>query len=161
MYLSRRSWHYWIVAKVFPWWIVERAEKDFCAYWRYFLLASVCLIFIAGVAFLAAFPPIVLIASGLGLISPDIWAIASDSTRSATFDGSLFAVLMTFGIAIDMILAGIALVWISGWAIERVGRFLERDRYHGHTPKADKPASLFKVAWRSFKDKVCPLVEWK
>jgi len=102
-------------------------RKDFCSYWRGFLLGIGCAIgilaFITGVGIITIVYPLI------GLLA-------------LALHGTPLELISAIGLSIDvMILLSIG---------------------YGHLPKqGDKPPGLIKMKYLSWKNKFCPMVEFK
>lgn len=130
--IDRNSWHYKMISMGEHWDVLTyREPKNFCSYWRKVVL-KLCLF---------AFIAVIL---------------------------SVFTLFLGFNIYMDPlpvlggISAGLGLLFGSAWIALWLEKRKEQRRQHDYDVEFnEKQESLLKMKYRAWKEKVCPMVEYK
>ena len=131
--INKNSWHYKMISKGQHWdgYLSHRAPKDFCSYWR--------------------------------MVMGKLLTYAFFITM-----GTFFAVFIGYNIYLDPVPAlgglfsAIVIVFGAGFLAFSWEKAKERRRKNDYDVEfGDKQESLLKMKYRAFKEKTCPMVEYK
>jgi len=131
--INKNSWHYKMISKDQHWdgFMSHQAPKDFCSYWR--MVVGKLLMY----AFFIAVGTFFVVFLGYNIYLDPIPVLAGLFT-------AIFIVLSAFSLVIS-------------WE-----KLKERKRKHDYDVEfEDKQESLLKMKYRAFKEKTCPMVEYK
>ena len=161
---SRQSWHRRLMNSCFSKYHVLNIEDNFCAYWRSLSLVLVVLTTVASVAFLISLGSVYIIGALLiAMVTSRPWDFATifGITGNSPYEvlmsiSVVFALMAIFGGSIAIAAAGLKkfLEWVyDRRRAARLKRFAEQQ-------ENPKPDSFLATKYRSWKDKVCPKVDW-
>lgn len=130
--IDRNSWHYKMISRGERWdFLTYREPKDFCSYWRKVVLK------LCWFAFVATFLSVFALFLGYNIYMDPLPVLGGISAGLGLLFGS---------------------VGIAFWLEKRK----EQRRQHDYDVEFnEKQESLLKMKYRAWKEKVCPMVEYK